>query len=462
MGSEIERKFLLDSVPGWLEDHPAEALEQGYLTDGRSQAEVRLRRAGERLLMTVKSGSGEVRDELEVMIEPELFARLWPLTEGRRVRKARRRARLGEGLEAEVDTYEGELAGLLVAEVEFTSPEASAGFRPPYWFGPEVTSDPRYANRRLAEAGPPPPPDRSNHRSKAYRLKRKEEVGAGLRRVAAGRAAKIAERLDGVSDADLAAAVHGTRKDIKKIRAVLRLSRGRLGRELFAAENRRYRDAGRLLSGSRDAEVKLQTLAGLEERFGRELPSASAGGWKRLLEDERDAVANSEDGEVRKRIGEVLDAIGEARGRIDDWPLEGDSWKLLGPGLRRSYRQGRAAMAEVSADANAELVHDWRKRCKDLWYHTRLLERAWPSLLGPTVDQLHELADLLGDHHDLSVLAADLGEREQVGSRPALTGLIERRQDELLADALALGERVYTEKPKAFAKRLRAYWDAWR
>ena len=85
-------------------------LSQGYLTNGSGEAEVRLRRAGERLLMTVKTGSGEVREQIEVTIEAELFERLWPLTDGRRVTKTRRRARLGEGLEAEVDVYEGDLS----------------------------------------------------------------------------------------------------------------------------------------------------------------------------------------------------------------------------------------------------------------------------------------------------------------------------------------------------------------
>lgn len=461
MGSEIERKFLLDRVPDWLEDHPAEPLAQGYLTNGGGAVEVRLRRAGERLLLTVKTGSGEIREELEVTIGADLFERLWPLTEQRRVTKTRRRAQIAEGLEAEIDVFEGDLAGLLVAEVEFSSSEASARFRPPHWFGREVTDDARYSNRQLAETGPPAKASPGG-RSKAYRLKRKEEVGEGLRRIAAGRVAKIAERLDGVSDAELAAAVHGARKDIKKVRAVLRLSRRQLGKDLFAAENQRYRDTGRLLSGSRDAEVKLQTLSALEERFGKELPSASAGGWKRLLEEDRDAVAGAEDGEARARIGDVLAAISTAADRIDEWPLEGDSWSLLGPGLRRSYGRGRAAMAEVRAEPDPELVHQWRKRCKDLWYQTRLIERAWPSLLGETVEQLHELADQLGDHHDLSLLAEDLERRSEVGSRAALAALIERRQDELLDDALALGARIYAERPKAFVKRLRAYWAAWR
>jgi CYTH domain-containing protein len=62
---------------------------------------------------------------------------------------------LDDGLTAEVDVYEGALAGLITAEVEFSSEEASSAFAPPGWLGREVTGDKRYANRALAVDGLP-------------------------------------------------------------------------------------------------------------------------------------------------------------------------------------------------------------------------------------------------------------------------------------------------------------------
>ena len=56
---------------------------------------------------------------------------------------------------AEVDVYGDALAGLLTAEIEFGSTEASAAFAPPDWLGTEVTGDRRYANQSLALHGPP-------------------------------------------------------------------------------------------------------------------------------------------------------------------------------------------------------------------------------------------------------------------------------------------------------------------
>lgn len=458
MSSEIERKFLLGELPSRLVGRAGEPISQGYLTNGEGP-EIRLRRAGSRTLLTVKTGSGEVREEVEVELDEELFESLWPLTEGRRVTKTRLREPLPDGLEAEVDVYEEELAGLLVAEVEFDSVALSQAFSPPAWLGTEVTGDPRYANRALATAGAPTTPDPTPAPSTAFRLKREEEVADGISRIVRARAGIAAETLE--DNDDPATAIHSARKDLKKIRSTLRLVRVELGEKTYEAENRRYRDAGRALSGSRDAEVKVQTLEGLERHFGSEFPSAAATDWRARLERERDEETTGADAEATK---EAIGAIAAGQAAVDSWPLAGDSWRLLGPGLREAYEGGRKTMKRVAAAPDPELVHEWRKRAKDLWYQLRLIRRAWPGPLEANVESAHELADLLGDHHDLTVLAADLRGRADVADsvRTQVVGLIERRQTELIDAALDLGQRLYAEKPKAFERRMRAYWTAWR
>jgi adenylate cyclase len=150
---EIERKFLVAEPPEDLDRHPSDGIEQGYLAIGES-GEVRLRRAGEELTLTVKRGSGEVREEEEVELERDQFERLWPLTEGLRVTKTRYRMPAGERT-IELDVYEGPLEGLRTAEVEFPSERESHRFDPPPWFGDDVTDDDRYKNEALARDGLP-------------------------------------------------------------------------------------------------------------------------------------------------------------------------------------------------------------------------------------------------------------------------------------------------------------------
>jgi adenylate cyclase len=149
---EVERKFRLQQPPD-LSSSESDPIEQGYLAVG-ADGEVRLRRKGEKTLLTAKRGAGLSRGEAEVEVSAEQFEALWPLTEGRRLRK-RRHVLAHDGLEIEVDVYQGELEGLIVAEIEFDSEEQARGFEPPDWLGDDVTGDERFLNENLAVDGAP-------------------------------------------------------------------------------------------------------------------------------------------------------------------------------------------------------------------------------------------------------------------------------------------------------------------
>jgi adenylate cyclase len=152
-GIEIERKFLVEVLPrdlDWLDER---ALRQGYVAlDGRT--EVRVRDDDGSWRLTIKHGDGRRRVEEDMEVDARRGEALWELTEGRRVEKRRRRMAYGSAM-LEIDEYEGDLRGLLVAEVEFDDEAASDAFTPPDWFGSEVTEDGRYKNRALAVDGRP-------------------------------------------------------------------------------------------------------------------------------------------------------------------------------------------------------------------------------------------------------------------------------------------------------------------
>jgi len=150
---EIERKFLVGRAPDLTAAKSVE-IEQGYLVAEPGGGEVRLRRTGQQLLLTAKGGAGLIRDEVEIELDRRQFDALWPLTQGKRLRKIRHTLRNGEQ-EIELDRYEGELEGLSVAEAEFASEQQADAFDPPSWLGREITGDERYANRALAERGAP-------------------------------------------------------------------------------------------------------------------------------------------------------------------------------------------------------------------------------------------------------------------------------------------------------------------
>lgn len=154
MGFEIERKFLVERLPTALSGLTGAAVRQGYLITAGGGVELRIRQKGARFSQTIKSGEGLSRTEIEIELSNDQFQQLWPYTEGRRVSKTRYTLPV-ENLTAELDRFDGDLAGLLLVEVEFSSVDASRLFEPPDWFGADVTEDHRYKNKQLAVSGIP-------------------------------------------------------------------------------------------------------------------------------------------------------------------------------------------------------------------------------------------------------------------------------------------------------------------
>ena len=148
---ERERRFLVDAVPGEL---PVPShIVQAYITTGRIS--VRIRREGDRHTLTLKSGSGRNRVEIERPLDRVEFDALWPDAAELRIDKRRHRVDLGGGLVAELDLFDGSLAGHRLVEVEFDTDADADAFVAPSWFGREVTDDSRYTNSSLARRGWP-------------------------------------------------------------------------------------------------------------------------------------------------------------------------------------------------------------------------------------------------------------------------------------------------------------------
>lgn len=158
-GVEIERKWLVPEPPPFaLAPPPPDTIQQGYLTIAADGGEARVRCRAGRYTLTVKSGSGLVRNETEIAITAAQFDALWPATEGARLEKQRYELRAEDGRTIELDVFAGALDGLMLAEVEFDDPWGAESFIAPYWFGREVTDDPAYKNQCLATAAEPPAP----------------------------------------------------------------------------------------------------------------------------------------------------------------------------------------------------------------------------------------------------------------------------------------------------------------
>jgi CHAD domain-containing protein len=296
----------------------------------------------------------------------------------------------------------------------------------------------------------------------AYRLAETESTREGLRRCAREELeSAIRDLTERVGD-DPVEAVHDARKSLKKDRALLRAARGSIRASEGRRENATLRDAGRRLSLARDADVMIEALEKIGERYAGQFPRTAVDAVRSRLEHDRE-VARLE----LMASGAPATVAEDLRGtlqRVDGWHLRKGGWRALGPGLRRTYRDGRRAYRAARKEPTVTSLHEWRKRAKDLWYHLKLLEETAPHTMQAHATDAHLLSELLGDDHDLAVLRDMVLARsgEVAADTGAVLAAIEHRQGQLREDAFFLGQRIYAESPKAFTVRMRRYWKGWR
>lgn len=151
---EIERKYLISKLPENLEKYPYRVIEQGYLN---ITPVIRIRRDNEKYELTYKSKGLMTREEYNLPLTKEAYEHLIPKIDGHLIRKKRYMLPLNEfmedthGLMIELDVFEGRLAPLTLAEVEFPNEDMALNFQSPDWFGEDVTFSGEYHNSYLSQ-----------------------------------------------------------------------------------------------------------------------------------------------------------------------------------------------------------------------------------------------------------------------------------------------------------------------
>lgn len=285
-----------------------------------------------------------------------------------------------------------------------------------------------------------------------------KSVQAAVRRVALDQIdAAIAE----IDDAELPRekAVHQVRKRCKKLRALLRLIRP--GFADYARENAAFRDLARALGGVRDQDVLIETCDKIGAHYGRDADAeALEAVQSALLAEKQDAAKHAA---LDDRLAAFRGGMLQARQRAQCWIIEGDGFAALSTGLQKTLKKAASAMATARDEPAADHMHEWRKHVKYHWYHARLLRGIWPDTMQAHVAAASELADLLGDHHDLTVL------RERLTKHPDRYGgvdaarMVEKmaagREEELAGEIFRKGALLLAERPRALVGRWERYWQ---
>jgi CHAD domain-containing protein len=282
-----------------------------------------------------------------------------------------------------------------------------------------------------------------------------------IRRIALERIVSARKNLRKVTDG-VDERIHGIRRDLKKLRALIRLLRKPLGKSRFKQEDHAFRDAGRLLAPFRDAAARVAVVEALR---GKETGAISASALEAAHDEVRSLYRKTvRKDDVRKAAKGADALLEEAEKRLKDWELEESGFGLLREGLAVMYAHARTGLARCLIHPTAPNFHDWRKCCKYLRYQIELLHPVSPREMKVAEDTLHKLTDLLGNDHDLAVLGETL-ESLSDGTLDdaelwAIHQSFQSEHQRFMKGCWIKGRGFFTGNAGDFVKRIEGYWEA--
>jgi CHAD domain-containing protein len=251
-------------------------------------------------------------------------------------------------------------------------------------------------------------------------------------------------------------AVHDFRRQMKRWRAFLRLLDPFLGDE-GTRLRLQARDLARALGGARDAQSALDALMDLAHHGLALSPRSLATLRDRIERIRQTAETTILTGDMRLSVAAALD---DAEAAAQIWPLQGVTFAEIAERLAHGYRSARSARPAVWSQADAEELHELRKRVVNHRYQFEIARPLWPRFIKMWIGEAQRLRERLGKHQDLLVLARLTGAHQPLAHwRSRLTPAIEQRKVAHVAASERIARRLFLEKPKAFQHRLEAIWQ---
>jgi CHAD domain-containing protein len=246
------------------------------------------------------------------------------------------------------------------------------------------------------------------------------------------------------------------RKVVKKLRAILRVSRRAIDKKSFRELDRLMRAFGKDLGRPRDGIVLIDTLDALLEHFSpfsREPENQPA----------RDALfcryqaaldvflQHNDELSLASRFHDI-------ERRISNLDLQRVSRPKLLTGINKTYRRCRTSLERLRAEPSTENSHELRRQVEYTWNQLRLIRKRDPGKSKPMITGLDRLGRLLGEDSDIAMLVETLQRHPEICCNRIrcefIIALAEARRIALLSASLRLADRLFSETPKDFSKWL--------
>lgn len=289
-----------------------------------------------------------------------------------------------------------------------------------------------------------------------FRFKRQERFADGFVRVGLEQAKRVERYLDEKKQG--AHSVHEARKCLKRLRALIRLAKPSVGPKWWKEVDGLCSSMAGKLAGLRDLDSLLEALDKLIAANGTK-PSTTSERLKAMIEGERAGLNTMS---LADALDEVRDDLDLLRKRLERVRFSERGFDIVGLGLAATCDRARRLERHAYETGHEEDFHRWRKRVQHHWRHMQLFAAAWPEVMTARAELARELSEILGDEHDMGLLAEEVRRRAKaLKSRRGVEDLAAAaldRQQVLRRLAKARSRRLFADRGKDFSRRLRKYW----
>jgi CHAD domain-containing protein len=256
--------------------------------------------------------------------------------------------------------------------------------------------------------------------------------------------------------------VHELRKNIKKIRGILRLIRHEIGNEKYHDLNDRYRELSRKIAVLRDDTSQIELLESMKKNVNDPGVRRAITRAVKQVEDKRKAEF-SDFYEKNMHYSVCYDILSQ-KDEISKLEFTGDPDFFILKSLKRIHGRARSSWEISDFLKTDEIYHYWRKQVKYLMYQLMVLNIAWPDYFKVYIDELNKLSNLLGKLHDLNLFNEHINEEKMIVLKPrqkeSMLKFIYRKRSTLKKKIDIVGETLFSESSEAFSMRIYDIWLA--
>ena len=254
--------------------------------------------------------------------------------------------------------------------------------------------------------------------------------------------------------------VHELRKNIKKIRGILRLLRHEIGRDKYHELNDMYREIAQKVAILRDDTSQIELLESMQKQVDDgKIDRAMS---KAIRQVERKRKDEFSEFYRRNRHYSVCYDILAVKEVVRELDFAGDPDYYILKSLKRIHKRARSAWEISGFLKTDEIYHYWRKQVKYLMYQLMILNIAWPDYFKAYISELNKLSGLLGKLHDLNLFNEHINEEKLIVLKPhqkkSLLKYIYRKRATLKKRIEQVGETLFSESSEAFSMRIYDIW----